>query len=623
MTESGRRPESGRDAKRKTLKGGALVAPLLVLCALAAWQLVTVAANRGQIEVSQVVSDVAELAVPRPVHVFKLDGIEGIDAVFQAASALAPANPSPEERASLRAFVLPHHTYPAEELAVFWTDIGTRLKPSVIVVVGAAHDNQGKALVQAAKGVWITPTGSVATDDAMVDTLISSGISLSDPSVLDNEHSIGTQIPYIATVFPGVPVVPVIAQSPAGEIEARQLVADLLAVLPKDALFVSSIDFSHFLSVAEAEKRDERTLDVIANRNYAVIDGLSSEYLDSPFTLETFLIYADAVGCDPKLAWHEQSGRLSGDLEAPGTSYLVYSCSTFEPLILTAAGDVMLGRGVATWLSRTTAAEAFADAASVFSGSDIAFVNLESVLSDLPYTCGKEICLRAEPERVDVLKTIGVTHASVSNNHAEDYTEASWSDSSAWLAENGIAPVGGFRNDGETVFTDVGGRTVAFIAFQNVSRSLAAETVSRQISAAEEQSDLTVVSFHWDREYVHEPLEVTQEIAHLAVDSGADIVIGHHPHVLQGVEVYDGALVLYSLGNFVFDQEGEGRNESVVAKITLTTAGNSLELIPMQITKGFPHRLEGEEAQAVLDRMASWSGESLRAELESGIIPWK
>jgi poly-gamma-glutamate synthesis protein (capsule biosynthesis protein) len=131
--------------------------------------------------------------------------------------------------------------------------------------------------------------------------------------------------------------------------------------------------------------------------------------------------------------------------------------------------------------------------------------------------------------------------------------------------------------------------------------SLMAEDVRRMKKSA----DFVVVSVHWGQEYMRFPDSSQVDRAHALVDAGADVVFGHHPHVLQPVECYKGALIFYSLGNFVFDQEGEKETESMIATVSLRKGmPYEAELVPMRIIRSRPAPMEGAEAEGSVLAMA-------------------
>ena len=190
--------------------------------------------------------------------------------------------------------------------------------------MGPAHQNQGRSLLQTTHGLWTTPFGNIKTDTEIIKKLSSSGILQEEAFSFENEHSIGVHIPYVAKLFPETPIIPIIAKSPAGTKEAEQLIRELDLLLPKDALIVSSIDFSHGLPAKESAMRDTQTLSFIKTRDYAHIDRLDETFLDSPFAALTFLLWTDRLKQKEELLWQENSGSREGNPDTAGTSYLVF-----------------------------------------------------------------------------------------------------------------------------------------------------------------------------------------------------------------------------------------------------------------------------------------------------------
>ena len=556
-----------------------------------------------------------ETVTTRPV--FSITEIEGINDVLDAVRVGTTADSPPAKGEAgggiVRAAVLPHHTIAGPKLMELWSDIEAGSDPSVIVVIGPNHENAGEGMVQTTHGVWTSPFGVVETDDGLADRLVTLGVATDEPDSFVNEHAIGTHVPYLADLFPGVPIVPVIAKSPAGADDALSLALVLQQLLPDDALVISSIDFSHYLPQDATDAMDAETLAHIAARRYTEIERLHSDHLDAPFAMIAYLLWNDRNGYAADLVWHETSHRLLGDPNAPGTSYLVFfssitSTTSTPSITLSFAGDLMLGRAVATALARTSVTQAFASAASAFEGSDLAFANLESVLTSSTRDTGKEIFFKADPARVDVLQYLGLTHVSVANNHVDDYAYAGWEESVGHLNDAGIAPVGDYYGDAEPVVATADGATVVFLAYDDTYRPVDTQRLATDVAAADTSGDRVVVSFHWGVEYRHTPTQRQQDLAHAAIDAGADIVVGHHPHVLQGIETYDDGLILYSLGNFVFDQIGEDENESVVARVAWNEGGTrALELVPMRIVGTFPRVATDEERLATLGRIVGWS----------------
>ena len=548
-----------------------------------------------------------------------ISGIPDIRDVYAAAASLSPIEGSEEVMSAL----FPHHTLIATELAEYWQKLAEQVaEPSVIVIIGPAHDNQGSALIQGASWDYQTDFGVVETDNKIINKLVESGVVFDEPSSFTNEHSIGTHLPFIAKIFPNVPVVPIIAKSPAVESEARLLVSALQENLPDDALVVFSMDCSHGLGSEKAFVNDTRTLSLIDEKNFSVIGILDETYIDSPFTLDAYLLWVEANDWQSDLTWHEHIGHLTGFVNEPGTSYLIFFAfeKKEEILKMTIVGDIMLSRAVGSKLYSVPVEQAFVGVYDEFLDSDLVFGNLESILSTSTIESSKEIRFKADPARVDVLKFLNFTHLSVVNNHIGDYGRAAWDESVECLKAADLAPVGGYWNDGEIVYSEAAGKRIAFLAFDTTTHKITPEQIVEQISTAD--ANLVIVSFHWGTEYQHLPSSEQIVLAHATIDAGADIVVGHHPHVLEGIEKYNDGLILYSLGNFVFDQFGEDENESLVVHLEWSEEEKSFELVPVRIEGHFPRTANDKETTETLERLAGWSNASLRAEILNGKIIW-
>jgi len=130
------------------------------------------------------------------------------------------------------------------------------------------------------------------------------------------------------------------------------------------------------------------------------------------------------------------------------------------------------------------------------------------------------------------------------------------------------------------------------------------------VKAADEKADFVIVSFHWGEEYTGTANRDQRDLAHQVVDAGADLVLGHHPHVLQGVEVYRDRLIAYSLGDFVWDHYRPITGEAVILRSRIPRAGpSSFEAVPIYLDEvtGVPAPVTGEHAAAILDRLAMYS----------------
>lgn len=249
----------------------------------------------------------------------------------------------------------------------------------------------------------------------------------------------------------------------------------------------------------------------------------------------------------------------------------------------------MLGRDVATALDGDWPA-AFADVHPWLAEADLAFANLESPLTSAPFAGGR-FDLRAPPQAVNALTAAEFDLVSLANNHALDGGETGLAETLAILRRAGIAPLVDLR-------AQRFGR-IAVLAFFDTGQALDTSPITQ----AAAQADFVVVSMHWGAEY-YLVTERQQALAHELVAAGADLVIGHGPHVLQPVERVGGALVAYSLGNFLFDQPFSDTRQGAILRITLDRGSITLvQAIPTVTRRGRVHLASGDEAAAILDRL--------------------
>jgi len=241
-------------------------------------------------------------------------------------------------------------------------------------------------------------------------------------------------------------------------------------------------------------------------------------------------------------------------------------------LVLSFGGDIMMDRGVENSVIKNFGNDysALFEKLDLFKKSDIAFANLEGTASDQGADRKNLYSFRMSPAVIPALKGAGLSVLSVANNHVGDWGRPAYIDTLARLTENEIAYTGGGNNEMEAetpTIIEKYGMKIGFLAFSDVGPDWMQAGVDQAglliardprfeeiIQGAAAQVDYLVVSFHFGEEY--KPIHNARQeyLAHLAVDNGAKIVIGHHPHVTQDTEVYKDSFIAYSLGNLVFDQ---------------------------------------------------------------------
>jgi poly-gamma-glutamate synthesis protein (capsule biosynthesis protein) len=293
---------------------------------------------------------------------------------------------------------------------------------------------------------------------------------------------------------------------------------------------------------------------------------------------------------------------------------------------LVAVGDIMLGesplclgRGVSSAIRKRGPDHPFVHVVDCLKDGDLVFGNLEAVLSNSGAKRGyvRSLALRGDPKAAEGLKCAGFNVFSLANNHALEHGPEALEETMCALKEQGIGyvGVGASLKEGRTpLILSSKGAAVAFLAYCLVHDKTAYVSVDYpkgicdDVAKARTKADLVVVSLHWGSEYIHKPSPVQVRLAHDIIDSGCAVILGHHPHVLQGIERYSGGLIAYSLGNFVFDMWGRSTRESAILKVALSKSGvKDIEVVPVRINGSYqPEVLSGHEAKEVLSRLEDW-----------------
>jgi len=272
-----------------------------------------------------------------------------------------------------------------------------------------------------------------------------------------------------------------------------------------------------------------------------------------------------------------------------------------EPIVLVFVGDIMLDRGVEYMVEKYGEGDyqfPFLKTADYFQKADILFGNLESVISDKGSRVGSIYSFRAEPKAIEGLVLAGFDILSVANNHIFDYGRLAMEDSFGRLKEAGIEYIGGGFTQQEAcspLLKEIRNTTIAFLAYNDLGSEYWAaaqnrsgicwlgEKIGEEIEKAKEVSDLVVVSLHFGDEYQLEPNSEQRHFSQLAIDSGADLVIGHHPHVVQPLEKYRNGQIAYSLGNFVFDQGFSPETREGMSLEVLIKGGGIEKITPVKV----------------------------------------
>ena len=288
---------------------------------------------------------------------------------------------------------------------------------------------------------------------------------------------------------------------------------------------------------------------------------------------------------------------------------------------LSFSGDIMLGRGLLYQLEKNGYQYPYLEIKDTLSNVDISFANLECPLSDTGVPVMKEetIIFKADPKNAYYLKEAGFDVLCLANNHTMDQGKDALMNTIKVLEDNDIVPIGAGKNyqEAHSLKTiDKNGCRFGFLGFtlfppegyfhlrDKPDVAFFNENSANEIKEAKAKCDFLIVSYHFGVEYSKHKSDLQKKAAELAIDNGADLVVGHHPHVTQPMEVYKGKYIFYSLGNFIFDRQKHLKTDETVMPI-ITVVENKLEdyeLIPLVINNGQPSIAEGDKVIEILNR---------------------
>lgn len=308
------------------------------------------------------------------------------------------------------------------------------------------------------------------------------------------------------------------------------------------------------------------------------------------------------------------------------------SKNDIEPIKIKAVGDIVLGRGVEYHLNdqKKDYTYPFQYVVDILRMGDIVFGNLEVPMteSDKGLDPDGKYVIKSKEKAVEGIKYAGFNILNLANNHIMDYYEKGLFDTIDVLDRSNILHCGAGKNIDDAripAIIDVRNTTVAVLGYTDMAEyvykgdpmiSFAAgeeksgvaprelELIKDDIEKIRHNADIIIISLHWGVEDSFEVTSSQREFAYKLIDEGADIILGHHPHRFQGIEIYKDKPIVYSMGNFIFDQNNPSNQESFIVDMQITERRlTSIELIPVRtISKTHIIIPKGEDAKEILKR---------------------
>lgn len=293
------------------------------------------------------------------------------------------------------------------------------------------------------------------------------------------------------------------------------------------------------------------------------------------------------------------------------------------PLTLLFVGDLMFDRAVWSKMTKYGLSYPFEQLGHFLADADLTIGNLEGPITSRGEhaVANGPLLFTFEPAIAPILKTAGFDLLSLANNHTLNQGAAGLTETRAFLAEQELGFFGDPRRlEAEVTIKTIetGSWTIGFVGWNTIEVAETGEpAVLALVQDLTQRTDFVIVYPHWGPEYQPQSREQVRQ-AHALIESGADLVIGAHPHVVQGIELFAGKPIIYSLGNFVFDQYWSRATEQGLAvKLVLSEAELNFELLPIDLARSQPRLADGDVATAIIDRITSASDAALAEAIRS------
>jgi len=315
-----------------------------------------------------------------------------------------------------------------------------------------------------------------------------------------------------------------------------------------------------------------------------------------------------------------KAGIIDQSIIAPATK------TTSDNKSLVFVGDIMLARHVEFLMEKNGSAYPFAS--SQFLREKPAFVigNFEATIPPQhTKTPNYTFQFSVNKQFLSELTKVGFTHLSLANNHTLDFGKEGYVNTVETLTKMGIKTFGHSKSLGENTvsYLSASNTKYALIGLNATQLNINTENIKPYLEEVLANSDVQIAYIHWGEEYIHKPSQNQKIVAEFLAKNGIDLVIGHHPHVIQSIEKIGDAVVFYSLGNFIFDQYF---NTSVMQglAIRLSTEGDRLKIILLPYSseekKAQPKLLTAENREAILAEIAKNSDKNIAEMIISGEV---
>ncbi|MBU4315453.1 AmmeMemoRadiSam system protein B, partial [Patescibacteria group bacterium] len=513
------------------------------------------------------------------------------------------------------------HLVVADEIAKVFETIGSR-EADTVIILSPNHFAQGISPLQTTYGSWETYYGSVEAGSDIIDELTGEiEVLRIEDNTFENEHGVSSIVPFVAKSFPDAKLVPLVIDESLSSEDCIALVQAIQKHAP-DAVVIASIDMSHYMPLYAQEFHDEITLRALES---ASTQDIALE-IDANAVLDVLMRINEArVTQDWQISYHDssiQEGLTDDYLE--NTSHILGFFTAGNPTFddfasLHFVGDIMLDREVRALIDENGQDYPWEKMDRFLDGVHVTIGNLEGTVNELvsTYTANPPFRFVFSPESVIKMHEF-IDIVSLANNHASDVGTAGVQETKDRLDAMEIDWFGSYSTSVPSLDKDVNGIPLTFIGYHQFASD--PDDLVSLIQDADLRGRFVIVMPHWGNEYQVRPSSSQRVLAQTMIDAGADLIIGGHPHVAQGIEMIGDVPVVYSLGNFIFDQVDPVTYPALTAGVIITQDSIEIYLMPVWTQGSQPTPMSDIESANFLSNLATYSSESIMTEVQMGVI---
>jgi AmmeMemoRadiSam system protein B len=539
---------------------------------------------------------------------------------------------------SITGGVVPHHLLAKEIIEDFFEFVSKQQHPETIILFSPDHFNcsalkADNSFISVDWEKGFIELEGVSVNTELLKRLAITNNILSDRNAVIAEFGITNLLPFIKKYLPETKIIPVLIPENVSREQLNQLASTIEMFSPANTLLVASVDFSHYLPAEAAKFHDLKSIRVLLNFEEEEFENIE---VDSWQALYLVRLFAGLRGCEypTAIARKNSVDFIQHDFDSTTSYFSVVfqkgeTGNNIKTETILFCGDMMFDRGIEKLVKENSIYYPFQEIVQLLRGVDIVFANLEGpVVENPPKFSGDVLKFYFHPNVLEGVKWSRINLLSLANNHVADLGKEGLEETKSRLQEYRINFVGSpfsvFPGKNNSLFYS---EQSVFLAFNRILPYVDYhEEITKEVQKARQANPgkIIIVSMHWGNEYEFTSSNTQRDLACRIITAGADVIVGHHPHVVQEIELIHGKPVFYSLGNFIFDQQFlPETKEGLAVGLNISTDKLAFRLFPIKNQEGKPILMTQIEAELFLKNLAEKSDKRLWEAIKKGIIELK